>query len=66
MIYSILLSSKASEESSRMTTMSHSTKNCSKFIDELALKINKLRQENITRELIEIISSSKAIENHQI
>lgn len=57
-IYYCLISSRASEESSRMIAMDTASKNCSDFIDDLILKMNKIRQNNITKELIEIISGS--------
>ena len=53
-IYQILLDAKASEQSARMVSMKNATDNAEKLIDDLTLEYNKLRQGNITRELLEI------------
>ncbi len=60
-IYHALLSSKASEESARVIAMDGATKNSNQLTEVLTLKMNKIRQSNITRELIEIVSSSQAL-----
>ena len=53
--------SKASEEASRMTAMDNATRNAGEMIDKLTLKMNRTRQAQITRELIEVISGAEAI-----
>jgi F-type H+-transporting ATPase subunit gamma len=53
-IYQVLLSAKASEQSARMVSMKNATDNADKLIKDLTLEYNKLRQDNITRELLEI------------
>ena len=53
-IYYILLNAKASEQSARMVSMKNATDSAESLIDELTLEYNKLRQGNITRELLEI------------
>jgi F-type H+-transporting ATPase subunit gamma len=53
-IYYILLNAKASEQSARMVSMKNATDSAESLIDELRLEYNKLRQGNITRELLEI------------
>jgi|SRR5262245_17474572 len=53
-IYQVLLSAKASEQSARMVSMKNATDNAKTLIDHLTLEYNKLRQGNITRELLEI------------
>ena len=60
-IFYCLTSSKISEESSRMLTMNNASQNCSELIDKLTLKMNKIRQFNITKELIEIISGAESV-----
>jgi F-type H+-transporting ATPase subunit gamma len=53
-IYRVLLEAKASEQSARMVAMTSATDNATALIDELTLEYNKLRQGNITKELLEI------------
>ena len=53
-IYYILLSAKASEQSARMVSMKSATDSAESLIKELKLEYNKLRQGNITKELLEI------------
>ncbi len=53
-VYQVLLNAKASEQSSRMVSMKNATDNAEGLIDDLTLEYNKLRQGNITRELLEI------------
>ena len=53
-IYQVLLNAKASEQSARMVSMKNATENAETLIKELTLEYNKLRQGNITKELLEI------------
>ena len=53
-IFHILLNAKASEQSARMVSMKNATDSADSLIKELKLEYNKLRQGNITRELLEI------------
>ena len=53
-IYQVLLNAKASEQSARMVSMKNATDNADNLVGTLTLEYNKLRQGNITRELIEI------------
>jgi F-type H+-transporting ATPase subunit gamma len=53
-IYRALLEAKASEQSARMVAMKNATENANGLINDLTLEYNKLRQGNITRELLEI------------
>jgi len=53
-VYEALLNAKASEQSARMVSMKNATDNAEKLIDDLTLEYNKLRQGNITKELLEI------------
>ena len=53
-IHQVLLSAKASEQSARMVSMKNATDNADRLIEDLTLEYNKLRQGNITRELLEI------------
>jgi F-type H+-transporting ATPase subunit gamma len=59
-IFQAVLEGKASEESSRMVAMKNATENAEELIDDLTLSYNKVRQANITREMIEIASGAQA------
>jgi F-type H+-transporting ATPase subunit gamma len=60
-IYQILLEAKASEHSARMVAMKNATDNAEQIIRDLTLEYNKLRQANITKELLEISSAAMAL-----
>src|SRR5258706_4750867 len=60
-VFQILLEAKASEHSSRMVAMKNATDNPKQLIKDLTLEYNKLRQANITRELLEITSAAMAM-----
>src|SRR4051794_14090667 len=60
-VYQILLEAKASEHSARMVAMKNATDNAKEIIKDLTLEYNKLRQANITRELLEITSAAMAM-----
>jgi len=53
-IYQVLLNAKASEQSARMVSMKNATDSADGLIRDLTLEYNKLRQGNITQELLEI------------
>ena len=53
-VYRVLLEAKASEQSARMVAMKNATDSASGLIEDLTLEYNKLRQGNITKELLEI------------
>jgi F-type H+-transporting ATPase subunit gamma len=53
-IYFVLLNAKASEQSARMVSMKNATDSAESLIKDLTLEYNKLRQGNITKELLEI------------
>jgi F-type H+-transporting ATPase subunit gamma len=53
-IYQVMLNAKASEQSARMVSMKNATDNADNLIEDLTLEYNKLRQGNITKELLEI------------
>ena len=59
-LFQAVLESKASEESSRMVAMKSATENAEDLIDDLTLSYNKVRQTNITREMIEIATGARA------
>ena len=57
----ILLNAFACEHSARGIAMGEATDNAGELLDTLVLVRNKVRQANITREIIEVISSSEAL-----
>jgi len=59
-LFQAVLESRASEESSRMVAMKNATENAEELIEDLTLSYNKVRQANITREMIEIASGAQA------
>jgi F-type H+-transporting ATPase subunit gamma len=62
-VYQYLLEAKASEHSARMVAMKNATDNAKGIIKDLSLEYNKLRQANITKELLEITSAAMAMGN---
>jgi F-type H+-transporting ATPase subunit gamma len=54
LLYQVLLHAKASEQSARMVAMKNATDSAEGLIKDLSLEYNKLRQGNITKELLEI------------
>jgi F-type H+-transporting ATPase subunit gamma len=60
-VFQILLEAKASEQSARMVAMKNATDNANKLIKDLTLEYNKLRQANITNELLEISTAAMAL-----
>jgi F-type H+-transporting ATPase subunit gamma len=53
-MYQVLLNAKASEQSARMVSMKNATDSAEGLIRDLTLEYNKLRQGNITKELLDI------------
>src|SRR5262245_41126301 len=61
LIYRAMLESIASEHGARMTAMENATNNAVDMIGRLTLDMNRARQSGITRELLEIVSTSEAL-----
>jgi len=61
-IFRALLESSAAEHAARMTAMESASSNAADVIDSLTLKMNRVRQASITREIIEIVSGAAALE----
>ena len=57
----IFLNAFACEHSARGVAMGEATDNAKKILETLILMRNKVRQAHITREIIEVISSSEAL-----
>jgi F-type H+-transporting ATPase subunit gamma len=60
-VFQLLLESRASEQSARMVAMKNATDNAGDLIRDLTLEFNKIRQANITKELLEISSAQMAL-----
>lgn len=60
-MWRILLESYAAEMGARMTAMEYATENANKLIVELTMQYNRIRQESITTEILEIVSGSEAL-----
>jgi len=56
----LFMGSFVAEQTARMNAMHQATKNAGELIESLTLTRNKIRQAAITKELIEIVSGSKA------
>lgn len=61
MVFEAIIHSQASEHGARMTSMDNATRNAKDMISRLTLRYNRLRQTNITTELIEIIAGAEAL-----
>jgi F-type H+-transporting ATPase subunit gamma len=60
-IYQALLENKASEYSAKMIAMQNATEAAGELITNLTLVMNKVRQANITTELMEIVGGAEAL-----
>lgn len=60
-IYQAFLESRASEESARMVAMRNATDNAKELVDDLTLTYNRLRQESITNEMLDIAGGAEAL-----
>ena len=58
-MYGVMLNSNASEHGARTTAMQTATDNADELIGNLKLEYNKLRQDAITREIIDIVGGSE-------
>lgn len=61
-IYHLMLEANASEHSARRVAMKTASDNADEIAGKLSLDYNKVRQSNITRELIEITSTQSALQ----
>lgn len=60
-LYQAMLESAASEHGARMTAMDAATRNAGEVIAKLTLLYNKTRQEQVTKELLDIIGGVEAL-----
>jgi F-type H+-transporting ATPase subunit gamma len=55
MLQDVFIQSTASEQSARVMAMQAASDNAKELLDELQLEYNKLRQQGITTELLDIL-----------
>jgi F-type H+-transporting ATPase subunit gamma len=60
-VYHALLEAEASEQGARMTAMDAATNNADDMISSLTLEMNRARQAQITRELMDIVGGAEAL-----
>src|SRR6516164_3387224 len=60
-LFQMALNARASEHSARMVAMKTATDNAKQLIKDLTLEYNKVRQANITTELLEITTAQLAV-----
>jgi F-type H+-transporting ATPase subunit gamma len=60
-LFQMALDARASEHSARMVAMKNATDNAKELIKDLTLEYNKVRQANITTELLEITTAQLAV-----
>ena len=60
-VYHAILEAIASEQSARMVSMRNATENANEIVEELTLAYNKVRQEMITNELLDITGGTAAL-----
>lgn len=56
-----LLESTASEHGARMTAMRNAAENAGEMIDHLTLEMNRVRQAEITQEILEVVGGAEAL-----
>jgi F-type H+-transporting ATPase subunit gamma len=61
-VYEAVLENAASEQSARMVAMKNASDAANDMIGSLTLEMNKARQEQITKELLDIIGGVAALE----
>ncbi len=62
-LYHALLELIASEQAARMVAMRNATDSASDMVQDLTLVMNKVRQETITNELLDIVGGTAALES---
>jgi F-type H+-transporting ATPase subunit gamma len=60
-VYQAVLEALASEHSARMVAMRNATENANELIGDLTLTYNKVRQEAITKEMLDIAGGAEAL-----
>src|SRR3954453_6075738 len=60
-VYRALLESTASEHGARMTAMRNAADNAKEVISDLTLEMNRVRQAEITQEILEVVSGAEGL-----
>jgi F-type H+-transporting ATPase subunit gamma len=60
-VYRALLESAASELGARMTAMRNAAENAESMIGDLTLEMNRVRQAEITQEILEVVAGAEAL-----
>jgi F-type H+-transporting ATPase subunit gamma len=60
-VYRALLESTASEHGARMTAMRNASENAEEMISDLTLEANRVRQAEITQEIMEVVAGAEAL-----
>lgn len=60
-VFRSLLESTASEHGARMTAMRNAAENADEMIDDLTLEMNRVRQAEITQEILEVVAGAEAL-----
>jgi F-type H+-transporting ATPase subunit gamma len=60
-VYRALLESAASELGARMTAMRNAAENAEAMMDDLTLEMNRVRQAEITQEILEVVAGAEAL-----
>ena len=60
-IYRAILEGMASEHGARMTAMRNASDAANEMIDDLTLAMNRVRQESITQEILEVVAGADAL-----
>jgi F-type H+-transporting ATPase subunit gamma len=60
-VYRALLESAASEHGARMTAMRNAAENADDMIGSLTLEMNRVRQSEITQEILEVVAGAEAL-----
>jgi F-type H+-transporting ATPase subunit gamma len=60
-VYRALLESAASELGARMTAMRSASENAETMIEDLTLEMNRVRQAEITQEILEVVAGAEAL-----
>jgi F-type H+-transporting ATPase subunit gamma len=60
-VYRALLESAASEHGARMTAMRNAAENAQSMISDLTLEMNRVRQAEITQEILEVVAGAEGL-----
>ena len=60
-VYRALLESAASELGARMTAMRSAAENAEEMMGDLTLEMNRVRQAEITQEILEVVAGAEAL-----